>query len=131
MKSREVIEAWGFAYKTGGFEWVKTNADGSLFMGMGYHTRSNSEPCLLATRGRGLDRLARDVRQAILAPRREHSRKPDEQYARIERLYGPGIRRLEVFARTAWPGWTAWGREVGRFAAPVPLPIPLLEETAG
>jgi N6-adenosine-specific RNA methylase IME4 len=49
----------------------------------------------------------------IVAPRREHSRKPDEQYERIERLVaGP---YLELFARQSRPGWDSWGNEVGKF----------------
>jgi hypothetical protein len=51
------------------------------------------------------------VRRLIVSPRREHSRKPDEVYERIERLVdGP---YLELFARQRRPGWDAWGREVG------------------
>ena len=81
-------------------------------VGLGYWTRANSEVCLLATKGKP-KRLNADVRQAILEPRREHSRKPDCTYQRIERLVaGP---YLELFARTQRPGWTAWGNEVGKF----------------
>jgi N6-adenosine-specific RNA methylase IME4 len=83
------------------------------FVGMGYWTRSNSEFCLLGTRGKP-KRLNADVRQAIIEPRREHSRKPDCVYNRIERLVaGP---YLELFARTTRPGWTSWGNQVGKFA---------------
>lgn len=113
-----VIEAWGFTYKTCAFCWVKGKAlplfpdDFKDKMGLGYWTRANSEVCLLATRGKP-KRLNADVRQAILAPLREHSRKPDEQYERIERLVdGPYI---ELFARQRHEGWDAWGNEVGKF----------------
>jgi N6-adenosine-specific RNA methylase IME4 len=113
----EVIEAWGFGYKTVGFAWVKTtesadcialNGDG-LHWGMGYHTRSNVELCLLATRG-SPTRLAADVHQVIISLVREHSKKPEEARRRIERLY-PGP-YLELFARKPRDGWTAWGNEV-------------------
>lgn len=130
-KSKEVVRSWGFVFKTLAFVWVKLNADGSPFQGMGYYTRSNAELCLLASRGKGLPRLAADVPQVILSRRREHSRKPDEQYDRIDRLFGPAVRRLELFARTPWPGWATWGAEVGRFAPPLPLPLPAGEEAAG
>ena len=81
-------------------------------MGCGYWTRANSEVALLATRGKP-KRLNADVRQAILEPRREHSRKPECQYERIERLVaGP---YLELFARNTRPGWDSWGNEVGKF----------------
>lgn len=79
---------------------------------MGYWTRANTEPCLLATRGRP-KRLNADVRQGIIAPRREHSRKPDDIHARIERLV-PGP-YLELFARTQRPGWTVWGNQTDKF----------------
>ncbi len=107
-----LMDAWGFAYKTVAFTWMKTNRDGSLFTGMGYWTRSNPEMCLLGTRGKP-KRIRKDVRQAILSPRREHSRKPDCIYERIERLVdGP---YLEMFSRSTRRGWDAWGNEVGKF----------------
>lgn len=114
----DILPAWGFTYKTCGFAWFKGNAlplfpdDARDQMGMGYWTRANSEVCLLATRGKPKRKHA-DVRQAILEPRREHSRKPDCVYERIERLVdGP---YLELFARSERPGWTSWGNQVGKF----------------
>lgn len=108
----DVIDAWGFRYSTVGFHWTKTNANGKPFIGMGYWTRANPELCLLATRGRPKRKHA-DVPRSIISPRREHSRKPDEIYDRIERLVaGP---YLELFARTTRPGWTSWGNETSRF----------------
>ena len=78
------IEAWGFEYETCAFCWVKAHArqvemfqdDIKPHMTLGYWTRSNSEVCLLATKGKP-KRLSADVRQAIIEPRREHSRKPE------------------------------------------------------
>jgi N6-adenosine-specific RNA methylase IME4 len=99
----EVIEAWGFVYKTVAFTWAKTTKDGAGFpIGCGYWTRANPEQCLLATRGRP-QRISRSVRQLILAPRRAHSQKPEEVYERIEALV-PGP-YLEMFARERHPGW--------------------------
>jgi N6-adenosine-specific RNA methylase IME4 len=112
-KALELIDAWGFTYKTVGFYWAKTNtrSDG-FFTGMGYWTRANPEQCLLATRGKP-ERLARDVPRLVVAPRREHSRKPDEVAAGIERLLpGPYI---ELFARETRPGWDSWGKETALF----------------
>lgn len=121
--SLRTIAAWGFSYRTCGFCWMKAHARQiELFedsieahFTLGYWTRSNSEFVLLATRGHP-KRLNADVRQGIIEPRREHSRKPDCQYERIERLVaGP---YLELFARAApRPGWRAWGNEAGRFPA--------------
>lgn len=109
----EVIEAWGFVYKTIGFSWVKQNRKSpGLFTGLGYWTRASGELCLLATRGHP-KRKAKDVKRAILAPRREHSRKPDEVITSIERLVdGP---YLELFARERHAGWDAWGNEIDKF----------------
>jgi N6-adenosine-specific RNA methylase IME4 len=115
-----LIESWGFKFKTCGFCWVKADATQiEMFdkeipadMLLGYWTRSNSEVCLLATRGKP-KRLNADVRQGIIAPRREHSRKPDGIHERIERLVaGP---YLELFARQKRPGWTVWGNETDKF----------------
>jgi N6-adenosine-specific RNA methylase IME4 len=107
-----VIAAWGFRYKTCAFAWTKTRKghftlyDDNTAMGLGYWTRANTEVCLLATRGRP-KRLHKGVRQAIIEPRREHSRKPDCAHDRIERLVaGP---YLELFARARRRGWDAWG----------------------
>jgi N6-adenosine-specific RNA methylase IME4 len=107
-----VIEAWGFKYKTIGFTWGKLNTRaGTPFFGVGHYTKSNAEPCLIATRGRVLKPAVDTVSSLILAPRREHSRKPDEAHERIEQLY-PGHRKIELFARRARPGWDVWGNQV-------------------
>jgi N6-adenosine-specific RNA methylase IME4 len=112
-KALELIDAWGFTYKTVGFTWAKTNAKSEgYFTGMGYWTRSNPEMCLLATRGKPA-RSVKDVRQLVVAPRREYSRKPDEVAERIVRLLaGPYI---ELFARTARRGWDSWGDQASLF----------------
>jgi N6-adenosine-specific RNA methylase IME4 len=83
-------------------------------MGMGYHTRSGSEQCWLALRGKGYRRQNRAVEQIVFAPVREHSRKPDEVAARIDRLVGD-VPRIELFARAQRAGWAAFGSEVGKF----------------
>jgi N6-adenosine-specific RNA methylase IME4 len=108
----EVIKAWGFEYKTCGFLWVKQNPSGAgLFTGMGYWTRANTEPCLLATKGNPM-RLAMDVRQVVMAPVAAHSVKPDEVRHRIERLLGGPY--LELYGRKPVDGWTIWGNEIKR-----------------
>ena len=122
IDSFRVIDGWGFTYKTCGFCWIKADArqqemfrdDVDPFVGMGYWTRANSEACLLATRGHPKRKNA-DVRQGIIEPRREHSRKPDGIPGRIERLVdGP---YLELFARTQRQGWTSWGNETDKFVS--------------
>jgi N6-adenosine-specific RNA methylase IME4 len=122
-----VIHDWGFEYKTCGFIWVKTNKhtetnQGMMFMsdafkpedenfwGCGNYTRSNTEPCLLATRGKPMV-YNRDVHQLIYHPIMRHSEKPAETRDRIVRLFGD-VDRIELFARRRSPGWDTWGNEV-------------------
>jgi N6-adenosine-specific RNA methylase IME4 len=101
--------AWGFRYKTVAFVWAKTTLKGTHRIGMGYWTRKQTEICLLFTKG-APKRMDCGIRQLIISPRREHSRKPDEQYERIERLVaGP---YCELFARQRRPGWAAWGDQL-------------------
>jgi N6-adenosine-specific RNA methylase IME4 len=132
QQSFEVIRAWGFRYSGIAFTWVKLRRsinlrqlrfipvdDSDLHVGLGLTTRKNAEFCLLARRGNAR-REAKDVREIILAPVREHSRKPVEIYGRIERYCaGP---YLELFARATRPGWSAWGNEIGKFDAPQAAP---------
>lgn len=123
LEGLAVMEAWGFTYKTKAFSWMKQNEKAGhrpppernpqdLLTGMGYWTRANTEDCLLGVRGKP-KRLNADVKQPILEPVREHSRKPDCVPARIERLVaGP---YLEMFARTSRPGWDCVGNESDKF----------------
>jgi N6-adenosine-specific RNA methylase IME4 len=111
-KAFEVIKSWGFTYTSTAFVWAKCEAhDPTRFRpGLGFTTRKQTELCLLAKRGHP-KRLHSDVEELIVAPRRQHSMKPDEAYERIDRLYdGPA---LELFARKNRPGWDAWGAEAG------------------
>ncbi len=110
-----VMESWGFRYSGTAFVWVKTRADGQPAIGMGHTTRKSAEFCLLGRRG-SPRRKSKAVREVIMSPRREHSRKPDETYDRIH-AYADGP-YLELFARQQWPGWTAWGNQTDRFEAP-------------
>jgi N6-adenosine-specific RNA methylase IME4 len=117
----DVITAWGFTYKTRAFVWAKTNRGGgdlpaaddkAWFKGMGFWSRANPEDCLLATTG-APQRQNKAVRRLLVAERREHSRKPEETYGRIEALVpGPYV---ELFSRSRRDGWDAMGNEVGKF----------------
>ncbi len=106
----EVIKAWGFRYRTLAFVWCKLNPLAiGLYSGLGSWVNSNVEFVLLAKRG-SPKRLNKNVKQILFAPRREHSRKPDEIYGRIEQLSeGPFI---ELFARRKREGWDAWGDQI-------------------
>lgn len=133
---QRVIEAWGFEFAGLAWEWIKFNPEtGKYAFGGGYGTRKNLEPCLLITRGDPKllpgkleffgqttitgSRSVRDFIEAwpadaIRAPRREHSRKPDEHRQRISTMFeGP---RIDVFARQPWQGNTVWGNQIDKFA---------------
>lgn len=108
----DVIKAWGFTYKTNAFTWVKLNKKTpSLFWGMGYYTRSNAEICLLATKGKTLERKSHSVHSVVQAPVERHSKKPDIFADKIVELFGD-IPRVELFARDKKDGWDVWGNEV-------------------
>lgn len=107
----DVLECWGFEYKTVAFVWIKQNKiSDSLFWGMGYWTRSNSEICILATKGHP-KRINNSVHQVVISHIEQHSKKPDEIRERIVTLMG-NIPRVELFARQKTIGWDAWGNEV-------------------
>jgi len=107
----QVIDAWGFKYKTSAFVWGKQNPKNREFMcGLGYWTRKATEFVLLATKG-SPKRMDKSVREFIAAPRRKHSQKPDEIKNRIVQLMGD-IPRIELFAREKTEGWDVWGNEV-------------------
>jgi N6-adenosine-specific RNA methylase IME4 len=106
-----LIEAWGFRYNSDLFSWLKTTKAGQPRMGTGYTSRKTSEQMIYAIKGAGLRVLDHAVSQAILAPRAEHSAKPEAAFVGLERLFGP-VRRLELFARQHRPGWTCWGNEL-------------------
>ena len=118
-KSFQVINAWGFEYKTMAFTWVKMNkTNDSFFKGVGNWTKSNAELCLLCRRGKVLPRAHKDVAQVIMETRREHSRKPDRVRDDIVRLVGDRP-RLEMFARTTTPGWDVWGNDTNKFTGEI------------
>jgi N6-adenosine-specific RNA methylase IME4 len=109
QESFQVLAAWGFEYKTNAV-WVKDK------IGLGHFIRGQHELLLIATKGDMPCPLpANRPPSVITAPRREHSRKPDEAYEIIDRMY-PSLPKIELFARNARPGWAAWGNEVGTAA---------------
>ena len=112
-----VLEQWGFTYKSM-LVWHKVRKDGgSDGRGVGFYFRNVTEPVLFGVRG-SLRTLGPGRRQVNLVAtrKREHSRKPDEQYPIIEKC-SPGP-YLELFARYPQPGWQAWGTEAGADVIP-------------
>lgn len=107
----EVMDAWGFAFKTAG-HWVKRTKHGKLAFGTGYLLRCAGEPFLIGTRGK--PKTTRVVRSVVEGAIREHSRKPDEAFVEAERLM-PEANRLELFSRQKRDGWDVWGNQVGLF----------------
>ncbi len=115
-----IMRKWGVTPKTGG-AWAKRTASGKLRWGTGYLLRSVCEPFLIGTlenagiRGSSIPNLIETLDDAMLdGIAREHSRKPDEAYAMLEKLV-PNGRRADIFARQTRPGWEAWGNEVSKF----------------
>lgn len=107
----KVIETWGFKYKTIGFQWVKKNKSGNgFFFGLGRWTRGNTEPCLIATKGKP-HRISSKVSQLLIEPVGRHSVKPSITREKIVELIGDES-RVELFARQQVLGWDCWGDEV-------------------
>lgn len=102
----ELGKAWGFEYKTVAFVWDKMNHN------PGQYTLSNCELCLVFKRGRiPKPRGARNIKQLVRSPRKEHSEKPIEVIQAIEKMF-PFQKRIELFARRKTNGWSVWGLDV-------------------
>lgn len=110
-----VIEAWGFTYKSN-IIWYKIRKDGGPDgRGVGFYFRNVTEILLFGVRGKNARTLdpGRTQVNIISTRKREHSRKPDEQYKLIESCsWGP---RLELFSRGNRPGWTCWGNQADEY----------------
>ena len=123
MQSMRLLEAWGFRYVTGG-AWHKRTKHGKTAFGNGYVLRSASEPYLIgklgkpksATNVRNIIETVEDEHLDVIdAATRGHSRKPDLQYDYCQRLAPEAQRFVELFATQRWPGWDAWGNQIGKF----------------
>lgn len=107
----QVMECWGFTYKTN-LIWYKIRKDGGPDRrGVGFYFRNVTEIILFGVRGKNARTLhpGRSQENIISSQKREHSRKPDEQYAVIESC-SPGP-YLEMFARGNRPNWQCWGNQ--------------------
>jgi N6-adenosine-specific RNA methylase IME4 len=129
----DTIKKWGFTYKTCAFNWFKRNKQAeSWFWGLGYYTRSNTELCLLATKGKPLNRESKAVHQVIETDNpfnfldkqyhdteyissiiEKHSKKPDIARDRIVELFGD-LPRIELFAREKCDGWDSLGYDLNQ-----------------
>ncbi|AWW73494.1 S-adenosylmethionine-binding protein [Erythrobacter sp. KY5] len=106
-----VMEEWGFRYVSN-IVWEKVRKDGGPDgRGVGFYFRNVTEILLFGVRGKNVRTLDMGRRQVniIRSQKREHSRKPDEQYPIIEGCsWGP---RIELFSRGVRKGWTVWGNQ--------------------
>ena len=107
----EVMKSWGFKYKSN-IIWQKIRKDGEPDgRGVGFYFRNTTEMLLFGVKGKNIRTLkpGRTQVNVIKSQKREHSRKPDEQYKIIESCsWGP---YLELFARGKRKNWTVWGNE--------------------
>lgn len=107
----DVMRAWGFTFKTL-LSWRKVTPNGKVRMGTGYWARTMHEPILLGTIGKptkvsGFPSIFDGIA-------REHSRKPEEFFALVEK-HTTGLRRAELFSRQSREGWDTWGNETTKF----------------
>jgi N6-adenosine-specific RNA methylase IME4 len=110
----DVLEAWGFTPRSV-FSWIKPR------LGLGNYLRNATEHVLLGTRGKA-PVLNKSQPNWLFAPVQDHSHKPEEQYAIIERV-SPGP-YLELFARRSQPNWDAWGNEIDSDIEIAGYPVP-------
>jgi N6-adenosine-specific RNA methylase IME4 len=124
----DVLRAWGFEPKSGG-GWFKLTANDKAAFGTGYGFRGCCEPFLTGSIGAPkvvskserngfttyIDAPEGMAFNALLAKLRQHSRKPDEMRAVLERMF-PHVRRAELFAREKSHGWDVWGNETEKFS---------------
>ncbi|MBF6259859.1 methyltransferase [Nocardia farcinica] len=110
----DVMTAWGFTYRSP-LTWVKPRLQ------LGQYLRNMTEHVLFGTRGRAPVNF-RAQPTWFIAPVQEHSHKPEEQYAIIERV-SPGP-YLELFARRRQPGWDVWGNEINSDIVLPGYPVP-------
>lgn len=113
----DLLRHWGLHYRGVAFVWVKTKKDGTPVGAQGVRpsiVKPTSEYVLAASTtktGRPLKLHDESIRQVVLAPKTEHSRKPDTIHESIDLMY-PDTDKLEMFARRPYPNWDVWGNEV-------------------
>jgi len=110
-KAIELIDSWGFKYRTIVFVWIKTDSQGYVRKdGIGSYTLNNAEYVLLGRKGKYW-RSSAKVKQVVLNKKTKHSEKPKEVYHRIVELFGD-VPRIELFARNRFDGWDCYGNQL-------------------
>jgi N6-adenosine-specific RNA methylase IME4 len=112
----DVMESWGFTPRSP-LTWIKPRIT------LGVYLRNATEHLILGTRGRAPVKF-KSQPTWMFAPLQEHSHKPEEQYAVIDRVSGTDGPRLELFARRRQPGWDVWGNEVNSDVDIPGYPVP-------
>ena len=108
----EVMESWGFKYKTVAFVWVKTTNKGNYCKNVAPWTLKSTELCLFGTKGTMTKyKKNNSIESLVFAERFKHSQKPEEVRSRIESLFGD-LPKLELFARSGREGWTTVGNAI-------------------
>jgi len=117
----ESMKHFGYTYKTVALTWIKTSKAGTPLIRPGFYFGSNTELLLLGTKGGGKNIFKPHKQllgQVIMEIPREHSRKPEQSYERIELAY-PHLDKIEFFSRTTRPNWTNYGNETTKFKGEV------------
>ena len=111
----EVIENWGFEYKTIAFNWIKHYESGERCVNFSPYTLKSWEVCLLGTKGKTGDiMISNNIQGYIDSIRTKHSKKPNEVRSKINNLVGDK-NKIELFARQQAEGWDCWGNETNKF----------------
>lgn len=113
----ELLKRWGYTFRGVGFVWVKTKSDGTPIGAQGVRpsfVKPVTEFVIIGAtnaKGRTFKLESEKIRQVILKPKSEHSRKPDDVHEAIDAMF-PNQSKIELFARRSYPGWNVWGNEV-------------------
>lgn len=113
----EVMQYYGFEYKTIGMTWIKISKEGKPRILPSYYFGANTELLLIGIKGKNNGKFKPEkklIGQVIMSELRQHSRKPDECYERIDLAY-PNLNKVEFFSRFNREGWTCYGDESGKF----------------
>jgi N6-adenosine-specific RNA methylase IME4 len=117
IEASQCLQTWGFELKTI-LTWEKVTKDGTkTHLGVGHWLRNSTEHCALAVRGSVkafAGRTLTNESTILHAPRRQHSRKPEQFFELVDKLC-PDMTKLEMFARSSRPGWDCWGDEADMF----------------
>lgn len=107
----QLFEHWGFRLVNHAFTWVKLNPKSyTPYFGTGYYTKANIENCYLGIKGK-MKPVSNSVSSLVIAPREEHSKKPDIIRNKIVELFGD-LPRCELFARQQVDGWDCYGNQL-------------------